>query len=444
MKSLVAISVALPLAVAAAFALAVGSSGVLDSSFGGDGRVFASFSGFDTASGVVADTRGGVLVSGRTAGRVSLVRFDRRGGVDRAFGNGGLVREPVGSDPEEGVVRVVRQADGKIVFAGTTRDLNRDRQLGDGAVAIYRVLPDGKPDRSFGSRGTVFIRRSQELLGAELALDQAGRIVVVTRFQGLRRGGLLVLRLTTRGRLDASFGRNGQREVRFGQQSFLGSATVDRQGRVYVAGADLAKRTFSVLRLTARGLLDSGFGTAGIARLPHRGVLALPSAIVVEPAGRIVLAGAESFWRETAPAPCGFCDFLTLARLTPSGRTDRTFGTMGFVHTKLELTPSQGLGLAFQSDGRIVVVGGIQGERSASFLLVRLLRSGAFDPGLNGSGYVVTDMSSAKRKDSRATALVIAGDGRYVVAGRSARDALEGGGSSGRIQYRLAIARYLP
>ena len=444
MKSLAAFCVTLPLAASVGFALASASSGALDSSFGGDGRVFASFSGFDTASGVAVDARGGVLVSGRVGGKVALARFDGRGRVDRAFGNGGLVREPLGSDPEEGVVRVARQADGRIVFAGTTRDLNRDNQLGDGALGIYRLLPNGKPDRSFGSRGTVFIRRSQELLGAELALDPAGRIVVVTRVQGLRRGGLLVLRLTNRGRLDPSFGRRGQREVRFGQQSFLGSATVDRQGRVYVAGADLANRAFSVLRLTARGSVDAGFGTAGTARLPHRGVLALPSAVAVEPAGRIVLAGAEGFSREAAPVPCGSCGFLSVARLTPNGRADRTFGTMGIVHTTLELTPSLGLGLALQSDGRIVMAGGIQREQSSSFLLVRLLRSGAFDPSLNRNGYIVTDMSSAKRKDSRATALAITGDGRYVVAGRSARDALEGGGSSGRIQYRLAIARYLP
>src|SRR6185436_3369878 len=134
MKSLAAICVTLPLAASVGFALASASSGVLDSSFGGDGRVFASFSGFDTASGVAVDARRGVLVSGRVGGKVALARFDPRGLVDRAFGNGGLVREPIGSDPEEGVVRVAVQADGKIVFAGTTHDLNRDNQLGDGAL----------------------------------------------------------------------------------------------------------------------------------------------------------------------------------------------------------------------------------------------------------------------------------------------------------------------
>jgi uncharacterized delta-60 repeat protein len=385
-----------------------------------------------------------VLVSGRVGGKISVVRFDRRGRLDRSFGRAGLVREPVGADPEEGAVRVALQPDGKIVVAGATGDLNGNRQLGDGALAVYRLLPDGRPDTSFGSRGAFILLRRDELLGAELAVDHARRIVVVTRFQGLNRGGLLVERLTTRGRPDSTFGHGGEQMVRFGTQSFLGSATVDRRGRVYVAGADFANRTLSVVRLTSRGSLDAGFGRGGLAQLPHHGVFALPAAVAVQRDGRVLLAGDESFSGTTPPAPCGFCLFLTAGRLTPAGQPDRSFGQAGVVHTKVELSPSTGLGLAVQRDGRIVVAGGIQGSRSSSFLVARLLRSGAFDTSFGRDGYTVTDMRSAKRKDDRATALAIAGDGRLVVAGRSARDALEGGGPGGRIQYRFAVARFLP
>jgi uncharacterized delta-60 repeat protein len=430
----------------AAVAMTRGAPGSLDPSFGRGGRVFASFSRFDTASGVAVQRSGAVLVSGRVGGRISTVRFDARGRLDRSFGRGGLVREAVGDDPEEGPVRVVLQRDGKIVFAGTTRDLNGDRQLGDGAVAVYRLRPNGDPDLSFGSRGVAVLRRRGELLGSELAIDPAGRIVVVTRFHDVSRDALLVDRLTRRGRLDPSFGHGGEQVVRFGTQSFLGSAAVDGQGRIYVAGADLAQRTLSVLRLTSRGALDQGFGARGIARLPHRGTLALPSGVAVQPDGRILLAGEESFSGATPPAPCGYCLFLTLGRLTRSGRPDRTFGQAGVVHTRLELTPSGGPELALQRDGRIVVAGGIMRGPTSSFLLARLLRTGAFDPsfGRQGRGYTVTDMRSSKRQDDQATALVIARDGRLVVAGRSARDALEGGGQSGRIQFRFAVARFFP
>ena len=308
-------------------------------------------------------------------------------------------------------------------------------------TACFRMV--SRTPRS-GLRGIVLLRRGDELLGTELAIDRAGRIVVVIRFNGLNRGGLLVRRLTTRGRLDLTFGHHGEQEVRFGTQSFLGSATVDREGRVYVAGDDFERRMLSVLRLTSRGSLDSGFGDGGIARLPNHAVLALPTAVAVQRDGRVLLAGVERFPGTTAPTPCGYCIFLTLGRLTLGGRPDRTFGEAGVVHTKLELTPSARVGLALQRDGRIVVASGIRSGRSSSFLLVRLLRTGAFDSSFGDHGFAVTDMHSAKRKDNEAMALAIAGDGRIVVAGRSARDELEGGGQRGRVQFRFAVARFLP
>ena len=432
------------MAACAGIAMAAAVSGSLDSSFGRGGRVFASFSRDDTASGVAVQRGGGVLVSGRVGGRISIVRFDSRGRLDRAFGSGGLVGERVGADPEEGPVRVALQPDGKIVFAGATGDLNRDRQLGDGAVAVYRLLRDGRPDLSFGSRGTVLLRHRDELVGAELAIDRSGRIVVVTRFHNLNRDGLRIMRLTTRGRRDPAFGHRGEQEVRFGTQSFLGSATVDRRGRVYVAGADLERRTLSVLRLTSRGSLDTRFGNGGVARLPHHGVLALPTGVAVQSDGRVLLAGNEGFTGTTPPAPCGYCQFLTIGRLTPAGQPDMTFGGAGVVHTTLELTLGAGFGLALQRDGRIVIAGGVQRGLSSSFLVARLLDTGAFDSSFGKHGYTATNMRSAKRNDEKATALAIARDGRLVVAGRSARDELEGGGQNGRIQYRFAVARFFP
>ena len=91
---------------------------------------------------------------------------------------------------------------------------------------------------------------------------------------------------------------------------------------MYVAGAEFPDRTLSVLRLTSRGSLDHEFGNVGIARLPHHGVLALPTAVAVQPDGRILLAGDEGFSGTTPPAPCGFCEFLTVGRLTSRGRVD--------------------------------------------------------------------------------------------------------------------------
>jgi len=319
--------------------------------------------------------------------------------------------------------------------------------VGDGVVAVYRLRPDGSRDRSFGTGGGVLLRRRSELLGSELAIDRSGRLVVVTRFnKAPDSDGLLVERLTTTGRLDRGFGHGGTQIVRFGRQSFLGSVAVDGLGRIYVAGTDLEQRTLSVARLTARGALDQRFGNRGIAKLPRRGLLALPTAVAVQPDGRVVLAGVEGFSSASPPAPCGFCIFLALGRLARNGAPDRRFGEGGVVHTRLELNPSSNPALVLQRGSRIVVAGELQVGSASSFLVARFLRSGAFDSsfGAQGRGYTPVDMRSAKRENNTATAVAAARDGRVVVAGRSARDALEGGGKTGRIQYRFAVARLLP
>jgi uncharacterized delta-60 repeat protein len=229
-------------------------------------------------------------------------------------------------------------------------------------------------------------------------------------------------------------------------QSFVGSAAVDRRGRVYLTGTglDLADRFLGVLRLTARGVPDSAFGRGGFARLPRQGFLAIPEAIAIQPDGRVVVAGNERF-ADHGPG-CTYCSFLAVGRFTLGGRPDRTFGQDGVNLTRLRLSEAgNSLGLGLDRDGRIVVAGGIaQGVSGSSFFVARLLRSGGFDRGFAGRGYVVTDMGSGRLDDDYATALGIAPDGRIVVAGRSARDELEGGGTSGRVQFRFAVARFLP
>ena len=56
-----------------------GGSGSLDRSFGDGGRVFASFSGYDTASGVAVQRDGKVLLSGHGGKRIAVARFSRAG-----------------------------------------------------------------------------------------------------------------------------------------------------------------------------------------------------------------------------------------------------------------------------------------------------------------------------------------------------------------------------
>lgn len=131
-----------------------------------------------------------------------------------------------------------------------------------------------------------------------------------TPFGAAQRAYLFAV--TRRGRPDMTFGKRGL--VRLPSDLALeGKAvTLDRQGRVLVAGGR------GVARLLPNGRLDPGFGVGGVARL------ALTGQRIVAPdgEGNIVLT----------VDPSGQYEFASgLIRLDVNGRPDQRFGTAGTV-----------------------------------------------------------------------------------------------------------------
>ena len=102
------------------------SSGLLDTSFSGDGRVTMSFgAGNDDAYAVTLQPNGKIIVAGYASNSLNdalnydfaLVRYLANGSLDTGFGSGGsLVTDFVGSN-DLGLA-VALQLDGKIVVAG--------------------------------------------------------------------------------------------------------------------------------------------------------------------------------------------------------------------------------------------------------------------------------------------------------------------------------------
>jgi uncharacterized delta-60 repeat protein len=128
------------------------SDGSLDVTFDGDGRLplFTLSVSYDDVA-VQAD--GKILVvenvwgSGSTIGDLSLVRYNVDGSLDTTFGNGGKVQE----NGVAGILdepNVLLQSDGKILV-GTTKGNNVTR------FELIRYNPDGSPDNSFGTGGSV-------------------------------------------------------------------------------------------------------------------------------------------------------------------------------------------------------------------------------------------------------------------------------------------------
>ena len=166
------------------------------------------------------------------------------------------------------------------------------------------------------------------------------------------------------------------------------------------------------------GTLDPFFSHDGIqTAFPNGGVA---YAVAIDHHDRIVVAGST----------LGRHPDIALARFTPGGRLDPTFGHGGKVVTDLGAN-DYAFDVAIEDDGGIVVVGERAAAVSDRFVVQRYRPSGTLDPGFANAGTALTGFG---RRFQSASAVTITPGGRIVVAGST----------SNGITSRSAVARYLP
>jgi uncharacterized delta-60 repeat protein len=167
----------------------------------------------------------------------------------------------------------------------------------------------------------------------------------------------------------------------------------------------------------APGTLDPFFGHDGIQTAFANGAVAY--AVAIDHHDRIVVAGSTL---DAHPD-------IALARFTPGGRLDPTFGQGGKVVTDLGAN-DYAFDVAIQDDGGIVVVGERNATVSDRFVVQRYRPNGTLDPGFANAGTALTGFG---RRIQSAGAVAITPGGRIVVAGSA----------SNGITSRSAVARYL-
>ncbi len=221
------------------------------------------------------------------------------------------------------------------------------------------------------------------------------------------------------GALDPTFGSGGRVAA-----SLLGGATamaLQPDGKIVVVGES------KVERFNADGSPDQGFGSGGQADFTFPGTFSnSPQGVVIQPDGRIVVAG---YIRSNAR------DDFVVVRYNANGSLDTGFGGGGQVITDFASLSARAWAVALQNDGQIVIAGqaalGQLVSPDNDFALARYTSAGTLDPTFGSGGKVTTNIGG---KADWANALRIQGDGKIVLAGRSAVD----GGSDPDI----ALVRY--
>jgi uncharacterized delta-60 repeat protein len=373
------------------------ASSLFDNSFDNDGALGLDNGGSEIATDVAIDRDGQIVVAGVTnlKGRrdAFVYRLRPDGEPDRRLGNGtGKVIIDTGGD--NGASSVETLSDGRILIAGSD-STRRD-------AIVHRLTYEGSPDTSFDGDGVQTIDRGGSEGATDLAVQEDGKIVVAGERATSDNEDAFIARLNVNGSADDSFGA----EVI--DESFadsIAAIAIQKDGKIVGGGMSAGKGALAV-RLNPNGTRDRTFGRTGVATFGNT-VLAAARGLVLQPDGRIVLAGDNTG-----------TDRDVVAIRLQGGDEERGDGNGGATGDVGNGRPPRA-GERFRCAGlRVTIVGSkgrdrIKGTRKRDVIASR------------GGRDVVTGL--------RSNDVVCGGSGNDVIRGGAGRDRLFGGSGRDRL-----------
>lgn len=380
------------------------------------------------------------------------------GGLDTAFGTGGKVQTAFSFNSIP--TRALLQPDGKIVVVGSFGVIST---LATEAFGVVRYLPTGKIDTTFGSKGSRFAAITNFInMAYSAALQSDGKILVAGAISSAdgTTSEFGLMRFTTAGALDSTFGSGGKVTTNFvgvqagGVYNPATALVIQPDGRILVGGSasECAKcgTDTALARYNTNGSLDSTFGTAGTVRV-HT-ILGAPSALAILSNGDFVgvngsnilqfspqgtlratvtggtisaassgandlfLSNGTYYFAGSAAGQFRHETDIQIFRFTATGTADSTFNNVPFMFSPTAHASSSDYvqGAALQTNGKLVVAGGSQATNETG--VARVNTNGSLDTTFGTGGVVNTAFPSTSF--SQNTAVLIQTDGKIVTVGQ--------------------------
>jgi uncharacterized delta-60 repeat protein len=429
--------------------------GTLDRGFGTEGMLILDQPQgiYGAATGLALEPDGTIVLRGRG----KLFGVTATGAADPSFGTGGVVAVT----PRFGLM--TESTNGDLITADTSAKTCCHRQ---GNFVLRAFRPDGSPDPTWGSGGTLKIPLSEVGEPTALAPGADGSVTLLgeaerpTGSRDCKRCKLrpVLARVTATGVVEPAFGRLGGRIV--GGRIEVAGIAVAPDGGVVGAGVSTSEdggEVATAVGLTPRGRLDPSYGAAGLAgrREP------LPSdtmalGFAAGPGGKLVAAyetnagsslGRLSIgaWSEKGRRVQGYGGRSRLVYSQPGhqtlsadgrgrlyriesytdsirrfgtdGRLERDYGTAGMAPLPEGFDARR---LAVSRDGHVLVVGRLKGGHEMT--LYELNPSGHPERSFGKDGLL--RIRSPKKPRAKALAAAFDGHGRILVFGTVERQTL--------------------
>lgn len=404
------------------------SGGVLNTGFGTSGISIIDADGDNGANsnsssaiGIAADSSGQILLGvqlgiAATNKDVGVAKLLSSGSLDTSYGTNGVVSKDLGSGENLAVAMMLDSSAQAVVASSKPGSSNQD-------FALLRFTSSGSFDSSFGNNGYTTVNHSpgDDTLndGIELTTStHSGKFL----YTGLARvsstvSDLIVARYNNNGSLDTSFANSGYFRLSDAVSNIEGRAVAElSDGRTVIAG--IHGESAVLVLLDVNGRLDTSFDSDGIKTISAiNNNLRLKVNAVAVHNNQIVFAGyAEDITNDNVD--------LYLGRLTTSGTFDSSFGTSGEVVQSLGA--QEGISdMTVLTDGSVIVVGTqFTSNTSADekALVAKFNSSGTLDTSgfAASSGYRAIDTNTTvSDNQDMLYGVAVASDGTIYATGQS-------------------------
>jgi len=366
----------------------------LDTNFGDSGRVITDFGKHSGAVGVKVQADSRIVIAGWTIANFAMARYSEHGDLDSSFGKNGLVTTDFNGN-DDFCYALDIQSDGKILVAGSTRATGSETDF-----AIARYNTNGTLDKSFGTNG----KSITDLGGNDeiscIAFQSDGKIIVgATKYNNLYSEGDFALgRYDKSGKPDSSFGVNGFAVLNIGGYDIARSIAIQKDDKIILAGGN--GDDFALIRYESNGVVDSSFGTNGIATT-DLGAVDYASSVLIASDGKILAGGVANV--------SGDIPKVALAKYDLDGTPENSFGVNG--KTILNLSNFWGPPVIKLDASEKIIL--LSQTHDLHFGLARLSGNGSIDNTFGENGTVVTELPGG----SAPYGLALQQDGKIVATG---------------------------
>jgi uncharacterized delta-60 repeat protein len=219
-----------------------------------------------------------------------------------------------------------------------------------------------------------------ETIDATVTVDGAGNLVAA--LMSADQASIVLYRYSSAGVLDTTYGTAGRATIPLSQVNGPWAIKAASDGSVLIAAGAISDPSSNwqpmVLKVTPAGALDTSFGLGGFSYFYPRtfGPTGKATDLHIQPDGSILVGGRVG-------------DNVTqnqffVARLMANGALDASFGaSAGMTVVSFGNIIADGRKMAVQSDGKIVLVGGVGNNDTG---VIRLNANGVPDSSFNGTG----------------------------------------------------------